>query len=105
MISVLKSFLILLLSGHFIGGIDLFPVESLGNSISNHLEKIQVYTILSLIFFLLWTLVRYTKNREKSKISCLVKLKFRKPTSLAVQNWALRPKIDCHDTEIGTAIC
>ena len=104
MISALKSFLILLLSGHFIGGIDLFPVEPLGNSISNHLEKIQVYTILSLIFFLLWTLVRYTKKREiQNFMSCEVEVQ--KTYFLAVQNWALRPIIDCHDTEIGTVIC
>lgn len=103
MISALKSFLILLLSGHFIGGIDLFPVEPLGNSISNHLEKIQVYTILSLIFFLLWTLVRYTKVRDKTKISAPGK--FRSPTFSIVENWTLGPKNDCQDVEMGATLC
>ena len=35
----------------------------MGNSISNHSEKIQIYTTPS-EFLLLWTLVRYTDERN-----------------------------------------
>ena len=54
-------------------------------------------------FLLLWTLVRYTKFREKSKISGPGK--FRNPTLSIVQNWALGPKNDCLNVEMGTTLC
>ena len=54
-------------------------------------------------FLLLWTLVRYTKIREKSKISGPGK--FKNPTFSVVQNWALGTKYDCHNAEMATALC
>ena len=54
-------------------------------------------------FILLWTLVRYTKIREESKISDPGK--FRNLTFSIVQNWALGLKNDCHDAEMGTTLC
>ena len=54
-------------------------------------------------FLLLWTLVRYTKVREKSKI--LGPPKFRKPTFSVVQNKVHGPKNDCRNAEMETTLC
>ena len=54
-------------------------------------------------FLLLWTLLRYTKVREKSKI--LGPRKFRKPTFSVAQNKVHGPKNDCRNAEMGTTQC
>ena len=67
------------------------------------IQKKSKSTPLPSEFLLFWILVRYTKVREKSKISGPGK--FRIPTISIVQNWALGPKNDCHDVEMGTTLC
>lgn len=53
-------------------------------------------------FLVLWTLVRYTKVRQKSEISCPGKL--RNPTFFIVPNLALVPKNDSRNAEMGTTL-